>query len=290
MIFLRSITRLHSVLARWRGEKDRHQKDKPALGFVPTMGHLHEGHRFLLQQARKECQRVVCSIFINPQQFNERGDFESYPQSLDADKALVAETGCDLVFCPKEVAMYPSTPKLKLDFGELVQSMEGEGRPGHFNGVGLVLARFFHLLSPSVVYLGEKDWQQCLVVERLICDLGFDVQLRIVPTLRQASGLVYASRNSLLSAKEQIIATRLYQTLCWAKDQLQQGAPPPEVQAMAWKRLEEKEGLVPAYFCVVDSYSLTPVVQLSVHASVSLCVAAQVGGVRLIDHVRFVPT
>ena len=259
------------------------------VGLVPTMGSLHAGHLELLRRARKDCERVVCSIFVNPLQFNEKEDYKNYPRALSSDTKQAEATGCDLLFFPKASDIYPSEPLLKMDFGAIAKSMEGKGRPGHFNGVAIVLSKLFHMVQPTVAYFGEKDWQQYLLAQRLVADLGFLLKVEAVPTVRDDSGLAFSSRNSRLSSTQRQQATALYTTLKWASSELQLGRSPLSVQAAAFDSLRHSPGVRPEYFEIVDSYTLAQVSDIRAHKFVSLLVAAEVGPVRLIDNLRIQP-
>ena len=273
---------LRPVLEQW-------QKDGDNIGLVPTMGGLHAGHLALLASARAECKRVVCSIFVNPEQFDKKNDYISYPRSLSVDAKKAEKAGCDLLFCPTVEQMYPETPQMRLDFGALSETMEGSDRVGHFSGVGLVLSRLFHMLLPTYAYFGQKDWQQYLVVDRLVRDLNFGVTLRAVPTLREADGLAFSSRNVLLSPLQRQKAPCLYAALCEGREALRTGRTPEEARAEGMARLEQVEGLELHYFKIVDTYTLEDVNYIAQHKSVSLLVAAQLQALRLIDNVHFAP-
>ena len=260
--------------------------ERSSVALVPTMGNLHEGHLLLLRLARKDCKKVVCSIFVNPMQFNKREDYKNYPRVLSSDVKKAKDVGCDLLFCPEVSDIYPDTPLLRMNFGSITESMEGKERPGHFNGVAIVLSKLFHIVQPTVAYFGEKDWQQCLLVKKLVSDLSFQLRIEIVPTVREESGLAYSSRNDRLTSTERQKAACLYTALVWASAELKLGRSPDKVQATVLQKLRRTPDVRPEYIEIVDSYTLSQVKNISQHKSVSLCVAAEVGAVRLIDHVR----
>ncbi|HAR19287.1 MAG TPA: pantoate--beta-alanine ligase, partial [Cytophagales bacterium] len=187
-----------------------------SLGFVPTMGALHDGHLSLVTRCKAENQKTVCSIFVNPIQFDNQEDFSKYPQHLEQDLNLLEKVGCDWVFVPSAQEMYPSVPKLKFDFGALEKVMEGKQRVGHFNGVAIVVSRLFHVIQPSVAYFGQKDLQQTIIVRQLIQDLGFQIQMQVCDTLREENGLAMSSRNVRLSTRARNDAALLYSTLLQA--------------------------------------------------------------------------
>ena len=259
---------------------------RSSVALVPTMGNFHKGHLSLLRLARKNCKKVVCSIFVNPTQFNKKEDYRNYPKTLTSDIKKATSVGCDILFCPEVSDIYPSLPLLKIDFGHITKSMEGKGRPGHFNGVAIVLSKLFHIVQPTVAYFGEKDWQQCLLAKQLVADLSFPIHIEIAPTVREENGLAYSSRNSRLTSTEQERASCLYAVLSWASSELQLRRSPIEVHTTLLQKLQSTPGVRPEYVEIVDSYTLSQVKDVKEHKSVSLCVAAEIGPVRLIDHIR----
>ena len=194
-----------------------------SIGLVPTMGALHEGHATLLKTARQENEVVVSSIFVNPVQFNNASDLARYPRTLEDDYKLLEGAGCDLVFVPSVAEMYPDSPGLRLNFGELETTMEGAFRPGHFNGVGIVVAKLFNMVQPDRAYFGQKDLQQVAVIRRLTRDLSFPVELIRCPTVREADGLAMSSRNRNLTPTERQQATLLFRALTQAHEMLAGG-------------------------------------------------------------------
>src|SRR5690606_11160926 len=190
-----------------------HRKEEKFLGFVPTMGALHEGHLALVRQSVSENSLTLVSIFVNPTQFNDPQDFARYPKTLDKDLALVEEAGADLVFVPDVQEIYPQGPDKEPDFdpGPLGQILEGKARPGHFKGVSQVMRRFLLLTDPERLYMGQKDFQQCMIVDQLIRSLGLRTRLLIMPTVREADGLAMSSRNRLLTEPQRVLASCLYQ-------------------------------------------------------------------------------
>jgi pantoate--beta-alanine ligase len=257
------------------------------IGLVPTMGALHAGHLALVAQARAECACVVASIFVNPTQFNNPADLKHYPRTLAADLALLQTAGCQVVFAPTEAEMYPHPPTLQLAFGELEQRLEGAHRPGHFNGVGLVVSKLFHQVQPHVAYFGQKDLQQCLVVQQLVRDLAFPLQLRRCPTVREADGLAMSSRNRRLGPAERLVAPRLHQSLQQVVQNVQQGSPVAQAVAQARAWLEQSGPFTVEYLEVADTEQLRPVAQLAAGQTYAVLAAAQLGPVRLIDNVLF---
>jgi len=263
------------------------KKAGKSIGFVPTMGALHEGHLSLIRRAKEENDVVVCSIFVNPTQFNDPKDFEKYPRTLNSDRQLLETEGCNLLFAPQEQDMYPQQPVLTFQFGYLEKVMEGAHRPGHFNGVALIVSKLFHIVQPDNAYFGQKDYQQYLIVRQLVNDLSFPLQVIACPTVREADGLAMSSRNRRLTPAQRLDAVVLYQCLQEAKQRLLNGETVASVKqyvAGIFAALQEK-GIRLEYFEVADGYTLSPVEDIHQHQEVVLCIAAYVGEVRLIDNV-----
>jgi pantoate--beta-alanine ligase len=255
------------------------------LGLVPTMGALHEGHLQLVQAAAAECDDVVASIFVNPTQFNNPDDLRLYPRLPEQDTAMLAGAGCTALFMPTVAEMYPQPTVLHFDFGALERVMEGAHRPGHFNGVATVVSKLFHLAQPHRAYFGQKDFQQVAIVRQLIADLSFDLELVVAPTVREADGLAMSSRNRRLSPEARAVAPLLYQVLTEAASQVRQGLAPAQVQSQALAALAQEAQFTPEYFEVADAQTLQPLAGYEAGQPVVLCVAAHLGGVRLIDNV-----
>ena len=255
------------------------------VGLVPTMGALHAGHIQLVQAARAECNEVIATIFVNPTQFNNADDFRLYPRVPEADVALLEPAGCTALFVPSVEEMYPRPTVLRFDFGALEQVMEGAHRPGHFNGVATVVSKLFHLARPHRAYFGQKDWQQVAVVKQLAADLSFDLEIVACPTIREADGLAMSSRNRRLDAPSRAVAPLLHQVLSAAAAQVRQGVPPAQVQANALAALAQEPGIMPEYVEIADAQTLQPLAEYAPGRAVVLCLAAHLGGVRLIDNV-----
>ena len=255
------------------------------VGLVPTMGALHAGHLQLVAAALADSDDVIATIFVNPAQFNNPDDFRLYPRVPEADAALLAPAGCTALFVPSVEEMYPQPAVLRFDFGPLERVMEGAHRPGHFNGVATVVSKLFHLARPHRAYFGQKDWQQVAIVRQLVADLSFDLEIVACPTLREADGLAMSSRNRRLDAAARAVAPRLHQVLAAAAAQVRQGRPPAQVQAEADAALAAEPLLTPEYFAVADARTLQPLAAYAPGRAVVLCLAAHLGGVRLIDNV-----
>lgn len=263
--------------------KELRQSQK-TIGFVPTMGALHQGHLSLITQAKQENDLVVCSIYVNPTQFNNAEDLAKYPRIIEADKQLLEQIDCDVLFVPSDAEMYPKPTTLKFNFGALENVMEGKFRSGHFNGVATVVSKLFHCVMPDKAYFGQKDLQQCLIVRRLVEDLSFPLELVICPTVRESNGLAMSSRNKRLSQEEQNIATHLYKALQLAKTHLQNNNPIEQVKTAVSDYLQNISAISLEYFEIADGENLQAVNQPS-YRPLALCIAAFVGGVRLIDNI-----
>ncbi|MHA6248662.1 pantoate--beta-alanine ligase [Pontibacter sp. CAU 1760] len=254
------------------------------IGFVPTMGALHQGHLQLLQAAAQDNDVTICSIFVNPTQFNNPSDYNLYPRTLAEDSQLLKAVGCDILFVPKAEEVYPSQHALlQFSFGALEQVMEGEHRPGHFNGVATIVSKLFHLVQPHRAYFGQKDLQQVAIVRQLVHTLSFDVQLVCYPTVREEDGLAMSSRNTRLSASQRKVAPHLHQALLLAREQLKQ-KPVAAIKAEVHDYLRPLEEVQLEYFEIAHPATLQPLEDVHDANEVALCLAAMVGPVRLIDN------
>ncbi|MFN8890155.1 MAG: pantoate--beta-alanine ligase [Cyclobacteriaceae bacterium] len=252
------------------------------IGLVPTMGALHDGHIELIRSSRQENDLTVCSIYVNPTQFNNATDLEKYQRTLAADSALLQEAGCDVVFAPANSEMYASPSQLHFDMGHLDKILEGEFRPGHFSGVALVVSKLFNIAAPTRAYFGQKDFQQYKVITRLVEELMFDIELRSVPIVREKSGLAMSSRNQRLTAEEREHATVFYRSLLLAKDLLKKGESIIPVREKVKQLCESVPAVRLEYFEWVDTVNLKPAENVS--SQTILLIAGYVGEVRLIDN------
>ena len=255
-----------------------------SVGLVPTMGALHNGHLSLIEASKKENGLTVCSIFVNPTQFNNAQDLAVYPRTLDADCQMLESVGCDAVFAPNVEEMYPQLPNLKFDFGDLERVMEGQFRPGHFNGVGIVVSKLFNIVQPDNAYFGQKDLQQCAVINRLVKDLSFSLTLNICPTQRESDGLAMSSRNRNLSIEQRNLAPEIYKSLQQACDLLRNKKSGEETKQFVSDYLSKIEGIDLEYFEISDFETLQPINEL-LEGKTALCIAAFMGKTRLIDNV-----
>ncbi len=254
------------------------------VGFVPTMGALHQGHISLIHASKKENDLTVCSIYVNPAQFNNEADLHKYPRTPEIDTALLEKAGCDVLFFPETHDMYESRSLVRFDFGHLDTIMEGEFRPGHFSGVALVVSKLFHIVDPDHAYLGQKDWQQFAIVRQLVHELKFNVKLRSVPTMRESDGLAMSSRNVRLNPVQRKKSTMLYQSLLRACMLLKNGSTIESVKRDVKQVVESDSEIKLEYFEVADSENLRLLKTVEASDKPILCMAAFVGEVRLIDN------
>jgi len=258
------------------------------VGFVPTMGFLHDGHLSLARRAREECGSVVASVFVNPTQFAPTEDLAEYPRDLDRDLALLEEAGTDLVFTPSTESLYPDGYDTWINVERLTERLEGADRPTHFRGVVTIVTKLFNLVEPTRAYFGQKDGQQAIIVRRLIRDLDFDIELVVCPTVRESDGLAMSSRNTYLSEGERAAATILYRAL-----QLAETLYADEDRDAARIRSEMEEVLRSeplaklAYVSIADAEDLSELDVVDRKALVSL--AARIGETRLIDNTVLPP-
>jgi pantoate--beta-alanine ligase len=270
--------------AELRAATDAARASGAGVGFVPTMGALHAGHRALLARARAENGLVVASVFVNPLQFGPAEDLASYPRDREADLAVLAAEGTDLAFLPAEGEVWPAPPEVRLQVGALADRLEGLVRPGHLDGVATVVAKLLHLAGPSRAYFGQKDAQQLAVVRRMVEDLAFPNEIVACPTVREPDGLAVSSRNAYLSAAERERATALYRALSAGRAAFQAGRrDPAAVEAAARDLLEDVPGVEPDYVALVEEATFEPAKQAE--PGQVLAAAARVGRTRLIDNV-----
>lgn len=253
------------------------------------MGALHEGHLDLVRKAKEESDVAVVSIFVNPTQFNNPEDFDNYPSTLDEDLDKLKHENVDFVFIPKTDTIYPDKPELSLNFGALELVLEGEFRPGHFNGVGIVVSKLFNIIKPNKAYFGQKDLQQTGIIKRLVKDLSMDVKLVIVPTRREKDGLAMSSRNMRLSTEERYQALILVNSLKKAKQELLDGKPWFEVQNQIKSDFEEAPLASLEYFELIHPESFMSYTDFDASQKSSICVAAYLGKIRLIDNLPIIP-
>ena len=260
-----------------------------SIGFVATMGALHQGHEALLKIARQQNDILVASIFVNPTQFNNPSDLHNYPRNLDRDREILESFRTDVLFAPDNSVMYNSPPVIRLDLGSLERSMEGKFRPGHFSGVSIVVLKLFNLIRPHRAYFGQKDLQQYTIVSYLAEEFFLDIDVVCVPTVRESNGLALSSRNKLLDDAQKEMASNLNGALRIAEGDLSAGGSPDKVTRRVEEFLQGIEGVDLEYFNIVDSQTFEPVEELQGHKQVALCIAGYVNQVRLIDNLLFTP-
>jgi pantoate--beta-alanine ligase len=253
------------------------------IGFVPTMGFLHEGHLSLMRKARGENDTVVVSIFVNPTQFGPGEDLDRYPRDSEGDRKKCESVGVDMLFMPGVKEMYPEKPSAYVTVPGISDILEGAIRPGHFQGVATVVAKLFNIVKPHKAYFGQKDFQQCVVVKRMAAGLNMRVEVAVLPTVREADGLAMSSRNSYLSAEERRSATVLYRALKAGEDLVKSGVREPEkVRQKMRAVLSQEKGVEIDYTEIADPESLAPRELMS--GRMVLLVAARLGSTRLIDN------
>ena len=257
------------------------------IGFAPTMGNLHEGHATLLREARKYSDFVVSSVFVNPTQFGAGEDFDSYPRTLAADQERLAAAGCELLFAPSVAEMYPDKNNdwVRVIVTDITTRHCGASRPGHFDGVGLVVSKLFNIVKPNVALFGKKDFQQLAVIRRMVQALCFDIEIIGVDTVREANGLAMSSRNGYLTSAEKEQAALLYKTLCATRDAIKAGNKDFSALTAAATSALSGGGFVPDYFniCRADNLQLAS----AEDRSLVILAAAKLGKARLIDNVDF---
>ena len=260
------------------------RKEGKSIGFVPTMGALHKGHLSLIEASKADNDLTICSIFVNPTQFNNPQDLAVYPRTLEADCEMLESAKCDVVFAPSAHDMYLTLPNLKFDFGDLERVMEGKFRPGHFNGVGIVVSKLFNIVQPDSAYFGQKDLQQCAIINRLVKDLSCNLKLNICPTQRETDGLAMSSRNRNLTPEQRKNAPEIYKALQYAVDLLKDKKSVNLIKGFITSYLDNIEGIEVEYFEISDFETLQPVNEL-LEGKTALCIAAFMGKTRLIDNV-----
>ena len=260
-------------------------RDRSGIGFAPTMGALHAGHRSLVERARRECATVVVSVFVNPTQFNDKTDLKNYPRTPEADLRLLEEVGADYVFMPSVEEVYPEPDTRTFDFGMIDKVMEGATRPGHFNGVAQVVSRLFDLVKPAKAYFGEKDFQQIAVIREMVRQLRIPVEIIPCPIVRGEDGLALSSRNTLLDTDHRTAAPYIYKVLKAAVEKSHQTTP-DQLAAWVTAQVESNPLLKVIYFQVVDAATMQQVRTWEESPAIQGCIAVQAGDIRLIDNIK----
>ena len=260
-------------------------RNRSGIGFVPTMGALHAGHRSLVERARRECATVVVSVFVNPTQFNDKTDLKNYPRTPEADLRLLEEVGADYVFMPSVEEVYPEPDTRTFDFGMIDKVMEGATRPGHFNGVAQVVSRLFDLVKPAKAYFGEMDFQQIAVIREMVRQLRIPVEIIPCPIVRGEDGLALSSRNTLLDTDHRTAAPYIYKVLKAAVEKSHQTTP-DQLAAWVTAQVESNPLLKVIYFQVVDAATMQQVRTWEESPAIQGCIAVQAGDIRLIDNIK----
>ena len=266
-----------------RAELDK--AEQSGIGFVPTMGALHAGHRSLVERARRENGTVVVSVFVNPTQFNDKNDLKHYPRTPEADARLLEEAGADFVLMPSVEEIYPQPDSRQFDFGLIDKVMEGATRPGHFNGVAQVVSRLFDIVRPARAYFGEKDFQQIAVIKSMVAQLALPIEIVECAIIRGEDGLALSSRNTLLDAAHRAAAPHIYATLRAAVTQSQEMAP-ARLKEWVTAEVERNPLLKVIYYQSVDARTLQEVAAWDDSPRIQGCIAVQAGDIRLIDNIR----
>jgi pantoate--beta-alanine ligase len=272
-----------TAISEMQSLADGFRKQGRIIGFVPTMGFLHAGHVSLMQRARQECDVVVASIFVNPTQFGPNEDLDRYPRDEAGDRATCEAAGVDVLFMPAVSAMYPDTPSVFVIVEGISDILEGAVRPGHYRGVATVVSKLFHLVKPHKAFFGQKDYQQCAVIKRMVKGLDMDVDVVVLPTVREPDGLAMSSRNSYLGTDERRTAAAIYRALSAAEQLAKTGTRQPEalknkIQAV----VREEKGIEIDYLEIADPKSLAPLA--SAQDGMVLLIAVRIGRTRLIDN------
>ncbi len=259
--------------------------DPQGVGFVPTMGALHAGHRSLVECARRENATVVVSVFVNPTQFNDKNDLKHYPRTPEADARLLEAAGADFVLMPSVEEIYPEEDTRVFDFGQIDKVMEGATRPGHFNGVAQVVSRLFDIVRPARAYFGEKDFQQIAVIKAMVRQLNLPVDIVECPIVRGEDGLALSSRNTLLDAPHRAVAPHIYAVLRASVEKSHE-LTTAELEKWVVAEVERNELLKVIYYRSVDALTMQKVAAWSDAERIQGCIAVQAGDIRLIDNIR----
>jgi len=259
-------------------------RGQKTVGFIPTMGGLHSGHLKLIKASKKECEITICSIFVNPTQFNNNKDFEKYPNTLEEDILKLQKLNCDIIYTPTINQVYDQKEKEKeFNFGTLASSLEGEFRPGHFNGMATVVEKFFNLVKPTKAFFGQKDLQQLQIVKQLAKQINSPIEIKGIETVREKNGLAKSSRNSLLSDKGKENAALIYYCLNYCSNNKEK--PISELKEYIHNQFNQQQDLKLEYFEIVNLNTMLPINKWQRENNNAICIAAYVDQVRLIDNI-----
>ncbi|MDC0584688.1 pantoate--beta-alanine ligase [Bacteroidales bacterium] len=275
-------------IASLQDEIFQQKQNGKKIGFVPTMGALHPGHISLVKESKESTDVTIVSIFVNPTQFNNKNDLKTYPRAVDKDLALLKEVGCDMVFIPQESEIYPEDMEQKqYELNGLDIFMEGEYRPGHFNGVAMVVHRLFDIVSPSISFFGEKDFQQLAIIKQMAKNEAVDVEIKGCKIIRENDGLAMSSRNLLLEPEYRTTAPEIYKALKDVKANAGDKSL-ADLKKDVVSRIENTGNLKIEYFEIVDTVNLKPVDKIDSNIGVTACIAVHAGNVRLIDNITII--
>jgi pantoate--beta-alanine ligase len=253
------------------------------IGLIPTMGSLHEGHLSLIRAAKKDCQSVVVSVFVNPSQFGPNEDYQSYPRDIEGDRALLEKEGVDILFAPTATEMYAPGHDTWVEVGSITERLEGKARPGHFRGVATVVLKLFNIVNPDTAYFGQKDAQQALVIKKMVKDLDINTNITVMPTARSQGGLALSSRNHYLSESGRITANAIYESLKLAEDLYEKGQMNAGSIKDRMQDILNNAGVKIDYISIATADTLEELEIINQKALVSL--AVYIGTVRLIDNI-----
>jgi len=277
---IKHIPELNRLLGQYRDQGAK-------IGFVPTMGALHQGHLSLISACVKSNDINVASIYVNPTQFNDKNDLKNYPRNPEKDLKLLESAGCNVIFIPDDDEMYPEKDLRKFDFGLMGEIMEGKMRPGHFNGVAQIVTKLFDAVKPHRAYFGQKDFQQLAIIRKLVNDFHYPIEIIACPIIRENDGLAMSSRNALLNEKERCEAPRIYELLLQVKNMIQ-NKEISEIKKFSEERLSKTKYLKLDYLEIVNSNTLVPVKKITNNKPLTACIAVYAGKIRLIDNLDLI--
>jgi len=275
-------------IAEMQSVADSLRRQGKKIGFVPTMGFLHEGHLSLIRQAREVSDIVIASIFVNPTQFGQNEDFDHYPRHVEGDRMKCEAASVNILFTPDEKEMYPKKPTVFITAEEISDILEGAVRSGHYRGVATVVAKLFNIVKPQTAFFGQKDYQQCVVIKRMVKELNMDLEISIGPTIREADGLAMSSRNSYLNTEERRTAAIIFRALSNAEHLVKSGTKEPDKLKRKMEAvLLAGKGISIDYIEIADPETLAPLT--SVTGKTVILVAVRLGRTRLIDNIQVEP-
>jgi pantoate--beta-alanine ligase len=275
--------KISETIVETKANLQKIREKKISIGFVPTMGALHQGHLSLIKKAKQDNGFVACSIFVNPIQFNNKSDLQKYPRNIDLDIGMLKSVNCDFLFYPSETEMYPNPVTEVFDFGDLDKVMEGKYRPGHFNGVAVVVKKLFEIIKPDRAYFGQKDYQQLAIIQKVVRDEKLPVEIIPCLTIREKDGLAMSSRNQLLDKAAREKAPMIYEALKEVKNKAGHNTV-NEVKEYIRQLFRKTQIAELEYFEIVDMYTLKPLKTWEESRNIIACIAVYFGKIRLIDN------